>query len=136
MPTNKLSDKVLVFRFGKAFAKTRVDKFSPKERNIMETKTQEEPAGYPDERERLVRQLHQKSDDIVAPLRTLGQQVSARFHCREQGEPCYDLTFSSLKEDQAKEIVRLLIKQQSPRAGGYYNSFTACRRNIEQSIPV
>jgi len=61
-------------------------------------------------RENLIRHLHQKTDDIVAPLRTRGQNVSARFHCREQGEPCYDLTFFSLKEDQAKEIVRLLAQ--------------------------
>jgi hypothetical protein len=118
VPTKKHFDNVLLFRLRKTLAKARVNKVSPKERNIMETKTQEEPRGYPDERERLVRQLHQKSDDIVAPLRTLGQHVSARFHCREQGEPYYDITFSSLKEDQAKEIVRLLIKQKSARAGG------------------
>jgi hypothetical protein len=84
----------------------------------METKTPEEPRGYPDERERLIRQLHQKSDEIVAPLRILGQHVSARFHCREQGEPYYDLTFFSLREDQAKEIVRLMTKQKSASAGG------------------
>jgi len=83
----------------------------------MQTKNQDEPTGYANERERLIRQLHQKTDDIVAPLRALGQHVSARFHCREQGEPSYDLTFFSLQEDQAKEIVRLLMRRKSAYAG-------------------
>jgi hypothetical protein len=82
----------------------------------MQNKNQDEPRGYADERESLIRQLHQKTDDIVAPLRALGQHVSARFHCREQGEPCYDLTFFSLQEDQAKEIVRLLTRWKSVHA--------------------
>jgi hypothetical protein len=82
----------------------------------METKSQEKPMNYPNERERLIRQLNQKIVDIVAPLRTLGQNVSAQFHCREYEQPSYDLTFFSLKEDQAKEIVRLLTQQTLARA--------------------
>jgi hypothetical protein len=65
---------------------------------------------YANARERLIRHLHQTTDDIVAPLRTRGHSVSARFHCREQADPSYDLTFFSLKEDQVKEIVRLLAQ--------------------------
>ena len=84
---------------------------------VVETKTQVEPMKHANERDRLIRQLNRKSHDIVAPLRRLGQKVSAQFHCREHEQPCYDLTFFSLKEDQAKEIVSLLTQQKSARAG-------------------
>jgi hypothetical protein len=59
-------------------------------------------------------QMQKIIDDIVAPLRTLGQNVSANLHCREQEQPCYDLTFFSLKEEQANEIVRLLARKELP----------------------
>ena len=68
-------------------------KVRPRARNIMQTKIQGEPMKCTNARENLIGYLHQKTEDIVAPLRTRGQNVSARFHCREQGEPCYDLTF-------------------------------------------
>jgi len=70
----------------------------------------------PNPRELLVMQMQKIIDDIVAPLRTLGQNVSAKFHCREQEQPCYDLTFFSLKEEQATEIVRLLAQPKLPYA--------------------
>jgi len=66
-------------------------------------------------RELLVTQMQRIIDDIVAPLRTLGQNVSVKFHCREQEQPCYDLTFFSLKEEQANEIVRLLAHKNLQR---------------------
>lgn len=66
-------------------------------------------------RELLVTQMQKIIDDIVAPLRTLGQNVSVKFHCREQEQPCYDLTFFSLKEEQANEIVRLLAHKNLRR---------------------
>jgi hypothetical protein len=119
--TNKEQfDTVLLARLKKKLAKARVTK-SVREKGtkpyVVETKTQEEPMKHPNEREHLIRQLNQKTHDIVAPLRTLGQNVSAQFHCREHEQPCFDLTFFSLKEDQAKEIVRLLTQQKSARAG-------------------
>ncbi len=69
----------------------------------------------PNPREILVMQMQKIIDDIVAPLRTLGQNVSAKFHCREQEQPCYDLTFFSRKEEQANETVRLLAHKELAR---------------------
>jgi len=60
--------------------------------------------------EHLLRQVNQRVDDIVAPLRSgvWAQNVSAQFHPHEKDRFCYSITFFGLAEDQAREIVRLL----------------------------
>ena len=104
----------LLVQVKNARAKARVTRPGPKERSIMQTENQNGRFEDANQRERLIRQLQQKTDDIVAPLRTQGQHVSALFHCREHEQPAYDLTILSLREDQAKEIVKLLAsKHQS-----------------------
>src|ERR1700730_3274591 len=62
------------------------------------------------EAEHLVRQMNQRVDDIITPLRrgALGQNVSAQFHPRANDKSCYSIPFFALTEDQAREIVRLL----------------------------
>ena len=48
------------------------------------------------EAEHLVRQMNQRVDEIIAPLRrgALGQNVSAQFHPRANDKSCYSITSS------------------------------------------